>query len=51
MDQAGSRKAFIKAGFEVVAECDYKDFTVDGEKVFKDLTGHKGVALLVKMLD
>jgi len=46
-----SRKAFIKAGFEVVAECDYKDFTVDGEKVFKDITGHKGVALLVKMLD
>jgi len=46
-----SRKAFIKAGFEVVAECDYKDFTVEGEKVFRDITGHKGVALLIKMLD
>ena len=46
-----SRRAFIRAGFELVAECDYQDFTVDGEKVFKDITGHKGVALLVKMLD
>ena len=46
-----SRAAFLKAGFEVVAECDYKDFTVDGQKVFEDITAHKGVALMVKMLD
>jgi len=51
VDKSVSRKAFIKAGFEVVAECDYKDFTVEGEKVFRDITGHKGVALLIKMLD
>ena len=25
-----SRRAFIKAGFKVVAECDYREFTVDG---------------------
>ena len=46
-----SRSAFLKAGFKVVAECNYQDFTVDGEKVFKDITAHKGVALMVKMLD
>ena len=46
-----SRAAFLKAGFEVVAECNYEDFTVEGETVFKDITGHKGVALMIKMLD
>merc|ERR1712038_434257 len=46
-----SRAAFLKAGFKVVAECNYQDFTVDGKKVFKDITAHKGVALMVKMLD
>ena len=46
-----SRKAFLKAGFQLVSECDYQDFTVDGEKVFQDIKNHKGVALLIKMLD
>ena len=46
-----SRRAFIKAGFKVVAECDYKDYTFDGRKVFQDINTHKGVALLIKMLD
>ena len=46
-----SRAAFLKAGFEVVAECNYEDFTVEGETVFKDITGHKGVALMIKMID
>ena len=46
-----SRRAFLKAGFELVAECDYKEFAQDGKKVFQDINNHKGVALLVKMLD
>ena len=46
-----SRKAFLKAGFELVAECNYNEFAQDGKKVFEDINNHKGVALLVKMLD
>ena len=46
-----SRRAFIKAGFKVVAECDYREFTVDGRKVFQDIHNHKGVALLIKILE
>ena len=46
-----SRRAFLKAGFELVAECDYNDFAQDGERVFQDINNHKGVALLIKILD
>ena len=46
-----SRRAFLKAGFELVAECDYNDFAKDGERVFQDINNHKGVALLIKILD
>ena len=46
-----SRRAFIKAGFKMVAECDYREFTVDGRKVFQDIHNHKGVALLIKILE
>ena len=45
------RKAFIKAGFKVVGECDYREFTVDGRKVFQDIHNHKGIALLIKVLE
>ena len=46
-----SRRAFLKAGFELVAECDYNDFAQDGERVFQNINNHKGVALLIKILD
>ena len=46
-----SRRAFLTAGFELVAECDYNDFAQDGERVFQDINNHKGVALLIKILD
>ena len=46
-----SRRAFLTAGFELVAECNYKEFDLDGKRVFQDINNHEGVALLIKMLD
>ena len=46
-----SRKAFLRAGFEVVAECKYSEFCVENEKVFQGISDHQGVALMVKFLD
>merc|ERR1712215_120731 len=41
---AYSRKAFTKAGFEVVAEVKYKQFQLEGKEVFSGIEGHEGVA-------
>ena len=46
-----SRRAFLTAGFELVTECNYRDFDLDGKKVFQDINNHEGVALLIKMLN
>lgn len=46
-----SRKAFLRAGFEVVAECKYSEFCVENKKVFQGISDHQGVALMVKFLD
>ena len=46
-----SRKAFLRAGFEVVAECKYSEFSVGDKKVFEGISDHQGVALMVKFLD
>ena len=46
-----SRKAFYKAGFSLVSECKYSEFTLDNKKVFSDITDHQGTALMAKNLD
>ena len=45
-----SRKAFIRAGFTLVTECKYSEFTCDEKKAFAGLQGHQGTALMVKMM-
>merc|ERR1711936_1515855 len=47
---AYSRKAFTKAGFEVVAEVKYKQCQLEGKEVFSGIEGHEGVAFQAKML-
>ena len=46
-----SRKAFLRAGFEIVAECKYTEFILGDKKVFEGISDHQGVALMVKFLD
>ena len=45
-----SRKAFLKAGFQIVSECKYASFCYDGEKVFEGIKDHQGTALMIKKL-
>jgi len=45
-----SRKAFLKAGFELEAECKYSEFMFEGETVFSGITDHQGTAFMVKLL-
>jgi len=45
-----SRKAFLKAGFHVTAECKYSDWMFDNKKVFSGITDHQGIAFVVKIL-
>ena len=45
-----SRKAFYKAGFSLVSESKYSEFTVDNKKVFSGITDHQGTALMAKTL-
>jgi len=45
-----SRKAFLKAGFEMAAECKYSDFMCEGKTVFRGITDHQGTAFMVKYL-
>ena len=45
-----SRKAFLKAGFHVTAECKYSDWKFDNKKVFSGITDHQGIAFVVKIL-
>ena len=45
-----SRKAFLKAGFEVVAECKYSEFCVNNKTVFEDISDHQACALMVKII-
>jgi len=46
-----SRKAFIKSGFEVVAEVKYKEFKVEDRMVFSGIEEHQGVAFMAKLLE
>ena len=48
---AYSRKAFTKAGFEVVAEVKYKEFKVEDRMVFSGIEEHQGVAFMAKLLE
>ena len=45
-----SRKAFLKAGFKVVSECNYSEFSVNNKKVFENISDHQACALMVKIL-
>jgi len=45
-----SRKAFVKAGFEIAAECKYSDYKFEGKTVFSGITDHQGTAFMVKFL-
>merc|ERR1712189_159246 len=45
-----SRKAFLKAGFHVTAECKYSDWMFDNKKVFSGITDHQRIAFVVKIL-
>ena len=45
-----SRKAFLRAGFEVVAECKYSELSVDNKKVFEGISDHQACTLMVKIL-
>ena len=47
---AYSRKAFLKCGFEQVADVKYDQFKVGEKKVFAGIKGHEGVAFMAKLL-
>ena len=45
-----SRKAFVKSGFDLVAEVRYDQFEVEGKRPFTGIKGHEGVAFMAKKL-
>ena len=47
---AYSRRAFLKCGFELVAEVKYEQFEVEEKKVFAGIKGHEGVVLMAKLI-